>query len=75
MEKGLTRRDFFRRIGLGTLGLGVGVSAFDGISQYANALTEEEAHALLMKGTVNFMGLGSPEAVKEILSAAHITLE
>jgi hypothetical protein len=44
MKKGLTRRDFFRRIGVGTLGLGVGVSAFDGISQYANALTEEEAH-------------------------------
>ncbi len=61
MKKGITRRDFFRRIGVGTLGLGVGFSAFDGISQYANALTEEEAHALLMKGTVNFMGFVAKE--------------
>jgi DMSO/TMAO reductase YedYZ molybdopterin-dependent catalytic subunit len=61
MKKGLTRRDFFRRIGVGALGLGVGVSAFDGISQHASALTEEEAHALLMKGTVNFMGFMAKE--------------
>ena len=56
MKKGLTRRDFFRRIGVGTIGLGFGVSIFDGIYQYADALTDEEAHSLLMKGTVNFMG-------------------
>ena len=49
MRKGLTRRDFFRRIGVGTIGLGFGVSIFDGIYQYANALTEEGAHTLLMK--------------------------
>src|SRR5208337_3702220 len=61
MKKGLTRRDFFRRIGVGTLGLGFGVSIFDGIYQYADALTEEEAHTLLMKGTVNFMGFMAKE--------------
>ncbi len=61
MKKGLTRRDFFRRIGVGTIGLGFGVSIFDGIYQYADALTEEEAHTLLMKGTVNFMGFLAKE--------------
>ena len=61
MKKGLSRRDFFRRIGLGTIGLGFGVSIFDGIYQYVDALTEEEAHALLMKGTVNFMGFMAKE--------------
>ena len=61
MKKGLTRRDLFKRIGLGTLGLGFGVSIFDGIYQYADALTEEEAHRLLMKGTVNFMGFTAKE--------------
>jgi len=61
MKREITRRDFFRRIGVGTLGLGFGVSIFDGIYQYADALTEEEAHALLMKGTVNFMGFMAKE--------------
>ena len=61
MKKGLTRRDFFRGVGVGSLGLGFGVSVFDGIYQYANALTEEEAHTLLMKGTVNFMGFVAKE--------------
>ena len=61
MRKGLTRRDFFRRIGVGTLGLGFGVSIFDGIYQHSDALTEEEAHTLLMKGTVNFMGFMAKE--------------
>jgi DMSO/TMAO reductase YedYZ molybdopterin-dependent catalytic subunit len=61
MKKRFTRRDFFRRIGVGTLGLGFGVSIFDGIYQYADALTEEEAHTLLMKGTVSFMGFRAKE--------------
>lgn len=61
MKNGLNRRDFFKRIGLGTIGLGFGVSVFDGIYQYAEALSEEEAHALLMKGTVNFMGFVAKE--------------
>jgi DMSO/TMAO reductase YedYZ molybdopterin-dependent catalytic subunit len=61
MKKGLNRRDFFKRIGVGTIGLGFGVSIFDGIYQYAEALTEDEKHALLMKGTVNFMGFLAKE--------------
>ena len=61
MKKRLSRRDFLRKVGIGTLGLGFGVSIFDGIYQYANALTEEEAHTLLMKGTVNFMGFMAKE--------------
>ena len=61
MKKGLSRRDFFKRIGVGTVGLGFGVSIFDGIFQYAEALTEDEKHALLMKGTVNFMGFMAKE--------------
>ena len=61
MRKGLSRRDFFRRVGIGTIGLGFGVSIFDGIYQYAESLTEEEAHTLLMRGTVNFMGFMAKE--------------
>jgi DMSO/TMAO reductase YedYZ molybdopterin-dependent catalytic subunit len=61
MEKGFSRREFFRRIDIGTIGLGFGVSIFDGIYQYAEALTEEETHTLLMKGTVNFMGFMAKE--------------
>jgi hypothetical protein len=61
MKKGLSRRDFFKRVGVGTIGLGFGVSIFDGIYEYADALTEDEKHALLMKGTVNFMGFIAKE--------------
>src|SRR5208283_1000156 len=61
MKNSLSRRDFFRGIGLGTIGLGFGVSIFDGIYQYAEALTEEEKHALLMKGAANFKGLMAKE--------------
>ena len=61
MKKELSRRDFFRKIGIGTIGLGFAVSIFDGIYQSADALTDEEAHTLLMKGTVNFMGFMAKE--------------
>jgi DMSO/TMAO reductase YedYZ molybdopterin-dependent catalytic subunit len=61
MKNSLSRRDFFRTAGVGALGLGFGVSVFDGIYQYAEAVTEEEKHALLMKGTVNFMGFIAKE--------------
>jgi DMSO/TMAO reductase YedYZ molybdopterin-dependent catalytic subunit len=60
-KKGLNRREFFRTIGAGTIGLGFGVSVFDGIYQYAEALTEQEKHELLMKGTVNFKGFTAKE--------------
>jgi DMSO/TMAO reductase YedYZ molybdopterin-dependent catalytic subunit len=61
IKASLSRRDFFRRAGVGAIGLGFGVSVFDGIYQYAEAVTEEEKHALLMKGTVNFMGFVAKE--------------
>jgi DMSO/TMAO reductase YedYZ molybdopterin-dependent catalytic subunit len=69
MKNLLSRRDFFKRAGVGAIGLGFGVSLFDGIFQYTEAVTErekhalmeEEKHALLMKGTVNFMGFVAKE--------------
>ncbi|HTZ17522.1 MAG TPA: molybdopterin-dependent oxidoreductase [Dissulfurispiraceae bacterium] len=61
MENDISRRDFIRRAGIGTIGLGFGVSVFDSVYQYAEALTEEEKHAMLMKGTVNFMGFRAKE--------------
>ena len=61
MKSGLNRRDFFRGIGLGTVGLGFGVSLFDGIYQCAEAVSEEDAHRMLMKGTVNFKGFMAKE--------------
>jgi DMSO/TMAO reductase YedYZ molybdopterin-dependent catalytic subunit len=59
--KDVSRRNMMKAAGLGTLGLGFGVSIFDGIYQYAEGLTTEEAHAQLMKGTVNFMGFAAKE--------------
>ncbi len=61
MDRLCNRRSFLKRVGVGTLGLGFGVSVFDGIYQYAQALTEDEKHALLMKGTVDFMGFMAKE--------------
>ena len=57
----LSRRNFFKGVGLSTLGLGFGLSVFDGICYSAEALTEEETHAMLMKGTVNFKGFRAKE--------------
>lgn len=61
MENSVSRRDFFKKIGIGTLGLGFGVSVFDGIYEYAEAVTDEEKHTLLMKGSVNFKGFMAKE--------------
>ncbi len=61
MKSGINRREFFKEVGLGTIGLGFGVSVFDGIYQYAEALTEEEKHALVMKGTIDFKGFLAKE--------------
>ncbi len=61
MKDDVSRRDFIKGVGLGTVGLGFGVSVVDGIYQYAEAATEEEKHALLMKGTVDFMGFKAKE--------------
>jgi arylsulfatase A-like enzyme len=40
VKKALSRRDFLKKAGLGTIGLGLGVTFFDGIYQYAGALSE-----------------------------------
>src|SRR4030042_58835 len=61
MENCCTRKDFFRMMGLGTLGLGFGVSIYDSIYQYAEAEGEMTTHQLLMKGTVNFKGFMAKE--------------
>jgi DMSO/TMAO reductase YedYZ molybdopterin-dependent catalytic subunit len=61
MKECYNRRDFFRALGAGTLGLGFGVSIFDGLYQYAEAAEEQDKHTLLMKGTVNFMGFKAKE--------------
>ena len=61
MKDAMSRRDFVRRVSLGTIGLGFGVSVLDGVFHYAEALTEEQKHAMLMKGTVNFMGFTAKE--------------
>jgi DMSO/TMAO reductase YedYZ molybdopterin-dependent catalytic subunit len=61
MNSRLSRRDFFKGVGLGTIGLGFGGSVLDGIYQHAEALTEEEKHEMLMKGTVNFKGFMAKE--------------
>ncbi|MGO9378571.1 MAG: molybdopterin-dependent oxidoreductase [Dissulfurispiraceae bacterium] len=61
MKDSMSRRDFVKRVGLGTIGLGFGVSVFDGVFHYAEALTEEQKHAMLTKGTVNFMGFSAKE--------------
>jgi DMSO/TMAO reductase YedYZ molybdopterin-dependent catalytic subunit len=61
MKECYNRREFFRTIGLGTLGLGFGISVFDGLYQYAEAENEQDKHTLLMKGTVNFKGFVAKE--------------
>src|SRR5512136_3019908 len=59
------RRGFFTLLGVGTLGLGFGVSVFDSIFQYAEAAErtqeEEKKHQLLTVGTVDFMGFRAKE--------------
>ena len=64
MRSTIGRRGFFKLIGLGTLGLGFGVSVFDSIFQYAEGADnndEEEKHMLLTVGTVDFMGFRAKE--------------
>ncbi|KPK36029.1 MAG: hypothetical protein AMK70_03810 [Nitrospira bacterium SG8_35_1] len=61
MNNKLSRRKFFKGIGLGTIGFGFGMSMLDGIYKHVEALTEEEKHEMLMKGTVNFKGFMAKE--------------
>lgn len=55
------RRDFLKCLGIGTLGLGFGVSVFDGIFQYAAAKTTAQGHDLHLKGAINFRGFVAKE--------------
>ncbi len=61
----INRRGFFTLLGVGTLGLGFGVSVFDSIFQCAEAAErtqeEENKHQLLTVGTVDFMGFRAKE--------------
>jgi DMSO/TMAO reductase YedYZ molybdopterin-dependent catalytic subunit len=50
------RRTFLKWVGMGTLGLGFGVSVFEGIFQRAEGAAEVQKHDLHMKGTVDFEG-------------------
>lgn len=61
MKELFDRRGFMRRIGTAALGLGFGVSVFDGIYQRAAGETKDSGHDLLMRGTVNFKGFLAKE--------------
>jgi DMSO/TMAO reductase YedYZ molybdopterin-dependent catalytic subunit len=56
-----TRRAFMRKVGVGTLGLGFGVSVFPGVYQYAEAQTQTQGHDVHMKGTIDFKGFIAKE--------------
>lgn len=64
MKKPIERRDFFKAVGIGSLGLGFGVTVLGSIFQSAEGAPgeKEETHRLLMLGTMNFRGF----RVKEI---------
>ncbi len=67
IRSSIGRRGFFKFLGLGTLGLGFGVSIFDAIFTRGRVeaadqkSTEETAHRLIMVGTVDFMGFKAKE--------------
>jgi DMSO/TMAO reductase YedYZ molybdopterin-dependent catalytic subunit len=55
------RRAFLRNMGMGTLGLGFGVSVFSQIYQCGEALAQTNGHDLYMRGTINFKGFIAEE--------------
>lgn len=61
MRRGFTRRELLKHAGAGAIMLGLGLSAAGKMQRTAWALTEEERHALLMKGTVDFKGFVAKE--------------
>lgn len=61
MKMKFTRRDFVKAAGAGVIGLQASVSISGGLVRHAGAAAEEDAHRLLMKGTVNFKGLMAKE--------------
>ena len=56
-----TRRRFLGQLGVGSLGLGFGVSVLGGIYRRAEAATGAVQHDLHMTGTVNFKGFVAKE--------------
>jgi hypothetical protein len=73
MRDSMKRRDVLKGIGAGTIGLGFGVSLLDGIYQYAEGVSGDEEHALLMKGSVNFMGLRQERSPRTANSISRLT--
>lgn len=77
------RRWFFKFLGLGTLGLGFGVSIFDTIfqgseaSEAAGKAQEEIKHRLIMIGTIDFMGFKAKEVTpnQEFYVTTYSTVE
>ncbi len=61
MKKEVGRRDFIKKVGVGTIGLGVSASLLGAAGEKNNVLSEEEAHERDMKGTVDFMGFRAKE--------------
>jgi DMSO/TMAO reductase YedYZ molybdopterin-dependent catalytic subunit len=65
IRSSMGRRGFFKLIGVGTLGLGFGVSVFDTIFQYAQGAESGSksgsTHMLFTAGTVDFMGFRAKE--------------
>jgi len=58
-ECGLTKRDFLRLLGVGSIGFGFGVSIFDGILQAGEGTQTDKGKStreLLLLGTQNFKG-------------------
>lgn len=53
----LGRRNFMKLCGVGTVGLGFGVSIFTRGYAFAADTAKDEAHRILMKGTKNFGGV------------------
>jgi len=61
MKMKFTRRSFIKAAGAGVIGLQASGSIPGGLIRHAGASAEEEAHKLLMKGTVNFKGFTAKE--------------
>jgi DMSO/TMAO reductase YedYZ molybdopterin-dependent catalytic subunit len=61
MKKEVGRRDFIKKVSVGTVGIGAGVTLLGATSDKDRALTEEQKHEMFMKGTVDFMGFRANE--------------
>ncbi len=55
------RRSFLRNVGVGTLGLGFGVSVFSQLHQCGEALAQANEYDLYTRGTIDFKGFRAAE--------------